>query len=60
MDVLGLHHRPTFLYNYLHPVLDTGLVERTQPESPRSPKQKYRLTARGKQVLFEGDRAEVG
>lgn len=60
MDVLGLHHRPTFLYNYLHPVLDTGLVERTQPESPRSPKQKYRLTARGKQVLFEGDPAGAG
>ncbi|MXX40889.1 MAG: AAA family ATPase, partial [Gemmatimonadetes bacterium] len=60
MDALSLHHRPTFLYNYLHPVLDTGLVERTQPESPRSPKQKYRLTARGEKVLFEGDPAEAG
>ena len=60
MDALGLHHRPTFLYNYLHPVLDTGLVERTQPESPRSPNQKYRLTARGKRVLFEGEPAGAG
>ena len=60
MDALSLHHRPTFLYNYLHPVLDTGLVERTQPESPRSPKQKYRLTAKGEKVLFEGDPAEAG
>ena len=60
MDILGLHHRPTFLYNYLHPVLDTGLVERTQPDSPRSPHQKYRLTARGKRVLSQNDPARAG
>lgn len=57
MNVLGLHHRPTFLYNYLYPVLDTGLVERTQPESPRSPNQKYRLTAKGKRALSQSDSA---
>lgn len=44
---LGLHHRPTFLYTYLQPALDQGLVERTLPDKPRSRLQRYRLTARG-------------
>ena len=43
MDVLGLKHRPTFLANYLTPALKAGLVEMTQPESPKSPTQKYRM-----------------
>ena len=51
MLALHLNHRPTFLYDYLQPALSIGLVEMTQPDSPRSPTQKYRLTTRGKQVL---------
>jgi ATP-dependent DNA helicase RecG len=51
MQALGLRHRPTFLYNYLQPAIDTGFVEMTQPESPKNPTQKYRLTAKGKAVL---------
>ena len=47
---LKLKHRPTFLANYLEPALDQGLVERTDPDSPRSPKQRYRLTAAGKRA----------
>ncbi|OGB32323.1 MAG: AAA family ATPase [Burkholderiales bacterium RIFCSPLOWO2_12_FULL_61_40] len=43
MNTLGLKHRPTFLANYLKPALDAGLIEMTQPESPKSPTQKYRL-----------------
>ena len=43
MDALGLRHRPTFLANYLQPALKAGLVEMTQPESPKSPTQKYRV-----------------
>jgi len=50
MRMLGLRHRPTFLYDYMQPALNAGLVEMTQPESPRSPTQKYRLTAKGKSV----------
>lgn len=42
MDALGLKHRPTFLANYLQPALKFGLIQMTQPESPRSPTQKYR------------------
>lgn len=51
MQAVNLKHRPTFLQNYLQPALDTGFIEMTQPESPRSPTQKYRLTPLGKQVL---------
>jgi len=51
MYSLGLRHRPTFLYDYLKPVLGAGFVEMTQPDSPRSPTQKYRLTTQGKAIL---------
>ena len=47
MKALGLKDRVSFLDNYLGPALKLGLVEMTQPGSPRSPTQKYRLTAQG-------------
>ena len=34
-------------------LLERGLVELTQPDSPRSPTQKYRLTAKGKAYLAQ-------
>jgi ATP-dependent DNA helicase RecG len=46
MDVLGPKHRPSFMANYLQPALTIGLVEKTQPDSPNSPTQKYRLANR--------------
>jgi Fic family protein len=42
MESLSLSHRPTFRKNYLNPALALGIVEMSHPESPRSPKQKYR------------------
>jgi len=48
MQRLELQHRPTFLYDYLQPALKAGLVEMTQPDSPKSPSQKYRLTTNEK------------
>ncbi len=51
MQSLGLKHRPSFLKGYLTPALKQHLVEMTQPDSPRSPTQKYRLTAQGKALL---------
>jgi len=50
MSRLGLSHRPTFRRNYLVPALSQGFVEPTQPDSPRSPTQRYRLTAAGRNV----------
>lgn len=46
MNKLGLAHRPTFRQNYLHPALEAGLIERTQPGKPNSRLQKYRCTKR--------------
>jgi len=51
MAALRLKHRPTFVYDYLQPSLSNGLVEMTQPDSPKSPTQKYRLTEKGQTLL---------
>ncbi|PUE62535.1 hypothetical protein B9Z45_04250 [Limnohabitans sp. 2KL-17] len=48
MQLLNLKHRPSFLEGYLNPALQQNFVQMTQPDSPRSPTQKYRLTAQGK------------
>jgi Fic family protein len=44
MTLLGLSHRPTFQQNYLNPAIEVGLIERTIPDKPKSPKQRYRLS----------------
>ncbi|WP_374253847.1 Fic family protein [Acinetobacter brisouii] len=43
MQLLGLSHRATFQQNYLNPAIEAGLIERTIPDKPKSPKQKYKL-----------------
>jgi hypothetical protein len=60
MGKLNLSHRPTFRKNYLEPALTAGVIERTQPESPRSPTQRYRLTKKeklsspkGREIVFD-------
>ena len=42
MAALGFASRDKFLKNYLSPALKAGLIEMTDPNSPKSPKQKYR------------------
>ena len=37
MEKLELKNRSSFLSNYLNPALETGLVEMTQPDSPKNP-----------------------
>jgi ATP-dependent DNA helicase RecG len=41
------------MYDYLKPAMDGGFVEMTDPDSPKSPKQKYRLTRQGKEIFSE-------
>ena len=50
-EKLGLKGQANFRERYLEPVLDAELVEMTQPDSPKSPTQKYRLTEKGKRYL---------
>jgi ATP-dependent DNA helicase RecG len=59
MEVLVLKDYMNFKYSYLEPALYLGLVEMTQPNSPRSPTQKYRLTAKGLAVLIGKPSAKI-
>ena len=47
----GIKGRKDFRTRYLTPALEQGLIEMSQPDSPRSPTQKYRLTAKGMAAL---------
>lgn len=47
MAALKLGGRRNFLERYLTPAIDAGWVERTNQDAPRSPTQRYRLTASG-------------
>ena len=58
MMALKLGGRRNFLEKYLSPAIEFGLIEMTQPDSPRSPTQKYRLTEKGKD--FTRRRGERG
>lgn len=51
MTELGLSGREHFRARYLVPLLQRGLLELTQPGSPRSPSQQYRTTGRGVAAL---------
>ena len=57
-EALGLTHRDHFTSAYLKPSLAAGLIEMTIPDKPRSSKQRYRLTDKGRRWLAEhgGDR----
>ena len=51
MVQVGLSHRPTFLYDYLQPALAGGWLEMTIPDRPKSPRQQYRLTKAGGELI---------
>jgi ATP-dependent DNA helicase RecG len=51
MDAVALKDRVNFARNYLEPALADDLIEMTQPASPNSPTQKYRLTLAGQTLL---------
>jgi Fic family protein len=50
-EALGLKDDEHFRKAYLLPALDADLIEMTIPDKPRSSKQKYRLTDKGRQVV---------
>ncbi len=51
MAAMGLTHKATFRANYLKPALISEMIEMTDPETPSSPAQKYRLTESGKRLV---------
>lgn len=48
---LQLKAEKNFRLLYLRPALEAGVIEMTIPDKPRSSKQKYRLTAKGRTLL---------
>jgi len=58
MAITGRTSRTKFRNQVLKPLLDEGSIEMTVPEKPKSSKQKYRLTDKGKDWLtkYQGDR----
>ena len=51
MAVVGRSDRTKFRDQVLNPLLEEGLVEMTIPDKPRSSRQRYRLTGKGRQLL---------
>ncbi len=54
MDHLELKHWKTFQGNYLNPLIQGELLERTIPDKPTSRLQKYHLTVQGRTWLAGG------
>ncbi len=50
-DALNLKGQANFRERYLEPALSGGWIEMTQPDSPKSPTQKYRLTEKGRRMI---------
>ena len=58
MKVLGRSDRTKFRNQVLKPLLEAGWLEMTIPDKPTSSKQKYRLTARGRNLLAQLEEGE--
>ena len=50
-EVIGLQNHTRFKRAFLDPLIELGVVEMTQPDSPNSPTQRYRLTEAGKRIM---------
>ena len=51
LQIAGRSDRTKLKKGIIQPLLVEGLLEMTEPDSPNSPTQKYRITLRGKQLI---------
>lgn len=51
MELLSLKHRPSFLDLYLSPSLEKEYIAMIYPDNPNHPKQKYKLTKKGENLI---------
>ena len=56
MEGVGLKGRDNFLNTYLRPAIQEGYVCMLYPQSPRHPRQRYLLTAKGQTLWNEMNR----
>jgi ATP-dependent DNA helicase RecG len=52
LNYIGLTNQTYNYRNYIEPLEKAELINKTIPEKPQSPKQKYFLTKKGKELLF--------
>ena len=48
---MDLTDRTKFRRKYIHPLLNTGILEQTMPDKPNSRNQKYQLTTKGLELI---------
>ena len=53
LDTIGLKNRESFMDVYLNPAISEGFVCLLYPDTPRHPRQKYLLTAKGAMLYKE-------
>ncbi len=53
MEIIGVKQLSYFRREYIQKGLEAEVIELTQPNSPKSPTQKYRLTEKGKHLRSE-------
>ena len=58
MQVVGRINRTKFRNQGLKPLMEAGWLEMTIPDKPRSSKQQYRLTAKGRELQARLRQAE--
>jgi ATP-dependent DNA helicase RecG len=59
MSALGRQNRTKFRNLFIRPLLESGLLQLTVPEKPRSRMQRYRLTSAGEEALKRADNKAV-
>ena len=50
-EAMGWKDSTKFKKKYLNPLIENGLVELSNPDTPTSPSQRYRLTEKGRALL---------
>jgi ATP-dependent DNA helicase RecG len=53
ITIVGRSDRTKFRHQVLNPLLERDLVEMTIPDKPRSSRQRYRLTEKGRRLLTQ-------
>jgi ATP-dependent DNA helicase RecG len=51
MKIAGRSNRTKFRKSMINPLLSAGLLEMTEPDSPKSPTQKYCTTQKGQEAV---------